>query len=74
MWEFVASMNDVRAGASVSAVDGLLYVIGGRRSYSDVTLAPTTHSSAECFDPRSGQWSYMKSMPTGRCETGVALI
>ena len=73
-WELVSPMRHVRAGAAVTVVDGLLYAIGGRKSYPDLTVAPTTHASVERYDPHTGQWSEIQAMPGGRCETGVAVI
>ena len=67
-------MRHVRAGAGVTVVDGMLYAIGGRKSYPDLTVAPTTHASVERYDPHTRQWSDITPMPAGRCETGIAVV
>ena len=66
-------MSVARAGACVAAVNGLLYVIGGRTS-NDVFVAPSTLSSVECYDPHTESWIDVGNMPTSRCEAGIAVL
>ena len=68
-----SSMSVARAGASVCAVNGLLYVIGGRTSSNEFT-APSTLDSVECLDPHTDTWVTMGPMPSSRCEAGVAVL
>ena len=63
-----------RAGAGVAAVNGFLYVIGGRSSPDTQFNAPPTLKSVECYDPHNDSWFEIGPMPTGRCEAGVAVV
>ena len=66
-------MCRARAGASVAAVNGLLYVIGGR-TYSSEFHAPATLSSVECYNPELDIWTELESMSTSKCEAGLAVL
>ena len=65
-------MSTPRAGASVAAINGLLYVIGGRTTNDEYT-APATLDSVECYDPHTDSWMELGAMPTSRCEAGVVV-
>ena len=66
-------MGCARAGSSVAAINGLLYVIGGRSS-SDEYSAPATLDTMQCYDPQTFSWIDVGTMMTGRCEAGVAVL
>lgn len=72
-WESVPTMSIPRAGASVAALDGFLYVIGGRTA-CDTFSVPTTVDSVECYDPHTMSWLHISPMPSGRCEAGIAIL
>ena len=57
-WRAVcADMNEFRFGASSIAVDHQLYVFGGA---DDVNKAHK--STAECYDPTSNEWNYIRAV------------
>lgn len=66
-------MGCSRAGASVAAVNGLVYVIGGRASCDEYT-APATLDTVECFDPQTASWIDVGTTLVSRCEAGVAVL
>ncbi len=72
-WTEVPAMSCPRAGACVAAINGLLYVIGGRTS-SDQFTAPSTLDTVECYDPQTDSWLQITAMPTSRCEAVVAVV
>ncbi len=69
----MSSLTQARAGAAVAGLSGYIYAIGGRTSSSDVS-APYTLDSVECYDPQTDSWFNVACMPTGRCESGVAVV
>ena len=72
-WVEVAPMAVARAGVSVSAVNGLLYAVGGRASSRDFS-APVTVDSVEIYDPHLDTWTEIGNMITSRCDGGVAVL
>uniref|UniRef100_A0A8C5KMB6 IAP promoted placental gene n=1 Tax=Jaculus jaculus TaxID=51337 RepID=A0A8C5KMB6_JACJA len=72
-WVEVASMKVPRAGMCVVAVNGLLYVSGGRSSSHDF-LAPGTLDSVEVYNPHTDTWTEIGNMITSRCEGGIAVL
>ncbi|KAJ8390418.1 hypothetical protein AAFF_G00108120 [Aldrovandia affinis] len=72
-WVEVAPMGVERAGVSVSAVNGLLYAVGGRASSRDFS-APVTVDSVEIYDPHLDTWTEIGNMITSRCDGGVAVL
>ncbi|XVE60427.1 hypothetical protein DITRI_Ditri05aG0127800 [Diplodiscus trichospermus] len=63
VWTEVASMSIGRAYCKTSILDNKLYVVGGV-SRGQGGLIPL--QSAEVFDPNSGTWSPVPSMPCSR--------
>lgn len=55
-----------RMSCGVAAVEGALYVVGGRSS--DKVL-----NSIERYDVQKGAWESMAAMPQGRSGCGVAI-
>lgn len=55
------SMRDVRSGFGAAVIDGRIYAAGG-----EVLELPNFYASntAEVFDPRTGEWSYVAPLPT----------
>lgn len=72
-WVEVASMSTARAGLSVSAVNGLLYAVGGRAASRDFS-APVTVDSVEIYDPHLDTWTEVGNMITSRCDGGLAVL
>lgn len=72
-WVEVASMSTARAGVSVSAVNGLLYAVGGRAASRDFS-APVTVDSVEIYDPHLDTWTEVGNMITSRCDGGLAVL
>lgn len=72
-WVEVAAMSTTRAGVSVSAVNGLLYAVGGRATTRDFS-APVTVDSVEIYDPHLDTWTEVGNMITSRCDGGLAVL
>lgn len=72
-WVEVAPMSTARAGVSVSAVNGLLYAVGGRAASRDFS-APVTVDSVEIYDPHLDTWTEVGNMITSRCDGGLAVL
>lgn len=72
-WVEVAPMSTARAGVSVSAVNGLLYAVGGRAASRDFS-APVTVDSVEIYDPHLDTWNEVGNMITSRCDGGLAVL
>lgn len=72
-WVEVAPMSSARAGVSVSAVNGLLYAVGGRATSRDFS-APVTVDSVEIYDPHLDTWTEVGNMITSRCDGGLAVL
>ncbi|KAG7263808.1 hypothetical protein CRUP_006576 [Coryphaenoides rupestris] len=72
-WVEVASMSTARAGVSVSAVNGLLYAVGGRATSRDFS-APVTVDSVEIYDPHLDTWTAVGNMIASRCDGGLAVL
>lgn len=66
-------MKTPRAGVCVIAVNGFLYVTGGRTASYD-TAAPVTSDSVEVYNPHTDSWIETANMITSRCEGGVAVL
>ncbi|MFC2116604.1 Kelch repeat-containing protein [Bacteroidota bacterium] len=68
-WLQLQDMPTGRWGSSAVAVDGKIYVIGGR-SASHVVL----YSSIEVYDPETDSWSTKAGMPTERYQLTTCLL
>ncbi len=62
-WELVANIGVPRAAAAVAAVDGKVYVIGGR-TYG-VLKTTAVENSVEVYDPAANTWTALAPKPTG---------
>ena len=72
-WTVIPALSTGRAGATATAVNGLLYVMGGRTANGQFS-APTTLETVECYDPQTDDWFYVEPMPTSRCEATVVVL
>lgn len=61
IWMRIASMNDKRAGFTVSVVDNRLYALGGVNAAGRL-------SSMECYSLEDDRWRYVASVQTGLCD------
>lgn len=66
-------MKVARAGVCVTAVNGLLYVTGGRTASYNLA-APVTSDSVEVYNPHMDTWTEIANMITSRCDGGVAVL
>ena len=62
-WELVANIGVARASAAVAAVDGKVYVIGGRAN--GVLKTTAVENSVEVYDPAANTWAALAPKPTG---------
>ena len=62
IWMRIASMNDKRAGFTVSVVDNRLYALGGVNAAGRL-------SSMECYSLEDDRWRYVASVQTVSFET-----
>jgi len=61
-WIKLPAMSTKRVGAaSVSASNGLIYILGGYSKHPDKPLA-----TGECFNPRTGEWRAISPMSRSR--------
>ena len=65
-WTTVTSMSQKRDNPGTAVVNQRLYVFGGRERTSAGIEINGTKNTAEVYDPVSGIWSPIASMPTGR--------
>ena len=76
-WRTGVPMTQPRAEGVAAAVDGKVYVIGGRVRASAEASHFNDHADtvlAEVFDPRTGRWSRIPDAPTARNSAASAVI
>jgi N-acetylneuraminic acid mutarotase len=66
VWSTAPSLQQARDNAGSAAIDGRLYVFGGRLRNANGTTPNGTLDSTEMYDPAFGTWSNRAPMPTGR--------
>ncbi|XP_077292571.1 kelch-like protein 12 isoform X2 [Arctopsyche grandis] len=59
-WSDCPPMNEKRRSFGMTAVGGCIYAVGGLNDDGK------TLSTVEKFDPKTGLWSFVKDMPSGR--------
>jgi RNA polymerase sigma factor (sigma-70 family) len=71
-WEQKADMPTPRAGAAAAVVNEKVYIIGGHRPFTPLTLSPGI-PTVEVYDPATDTWEKRMDMPTARTvlSTGV---
>jgi len=69
-WDELTPLPFQASHAAVTAMGGLLYVIGGLSG--NVHLGP--HREAVVYDPASGEWAELPSLPNPRGSMGVAAV
>jgi N-acetylneuraminic acid mutarotase len=65
-WSSSPAMSTRRDNAGSALLDGKLYVFGGRTRNADGSTPADVLNTAEVFDPATGAWAPIASMPTGR--------
>lgn len=66
-WQAVGKMPEVRQGAAIAAVNGLIYVISGKiASYVEATPSDQITEHVVCFDPETKAWTRVQDIPTAR--------
>jgi N-acetylneuraminic acid mutarotase len=65
-WSTAPSMSVRRDNPGSAALDGRLYVFGGRTRDADGTEVDGTLTSVEMYDPGTETWTGRAPMPTGR--------
>jgi N-acetylneuraminic acid mutarotase len=70
-WTTVAPMLTGRTDVGCAAVDGRLYVVGGRRPSDNGFLFL---DGVEAYNPTNNSWTTRASMPTGRCTVAVGVV
>jgi kelch-like protein 10 len=58
-WSTIADMNVEHSGASATALNGKVYIVGGSSDHG-------TLRSAEVYDPLTNQWTLISDMRIGR--------
>ena len=66
-WEDCESMNEMRFGPGIAALDGKLFVVGGQCGNS-------ISQTVEVFDPHQGTWTYTTPMIKRRCKPGCTSV
>lgn len=74
-WILVPSMRRHRCNASITVLNGLIYVIGGLHLRLSRTASRIfTLKSAERYDPETKRWRYIASMHEPRCMASCTLL
>jgi N-acetylneuraminic acid mutarotase len=73
-WSAGVPMYTPRDNPGSAAIDGKIYVFGGRHKLADGSVLDGTLRSVEMFDPATGAWTTRKDMPTGRRTMVVGVI
>jgi len=66
-WNTKTPMSQARFGHGVVAVEGKIYAIGGRLSYTGLV------GTNECYDPKTDTWVTLEPMPTARSGFAIAV-
>ena len=74
-WATKASMHFSRTGAGAAAVNGIVYVMGGKQRYNitDNGFSYKSINAAEAYNPATDAWTVKAPMPTSRDSFGVAV-
>jgi N-acetylneuraminic acid mutarotase len=73
-WSAAAALPTRRDNPGAAAVDGKLYVFGGRTREANGTEINGTLQVVEMYDPATNTWSPRAPMPTGRRTMGVGTL
>lgn len=78
VWSYVVPMKEKRASPSVTAIDGMLYAIGGHRVLSYTQRADTPDyisiSTVERYNSRTKTWEFQSNLPFSRSQAGIVAI
>jgi glucose/arabinose dehydrogenase/N-acetylneuraminic acid mutarotase len=73
-WSSGAAMGTRRDNPGSAAIGGKLYIFGGRTRNADGSTPNGTLNTAEVYDPATGAWAPITSMPTGRRTFAVGVV
>lgn len=62
-WAELTPMKEPRGRFDVAVVKGKVYAVGGSNGTTEL-------STVEMYDPETGKWSRISSLPLARCNTG----
>jgi N-acetylneuraminic acid mutarotase len=71
-WTSKALMQVARSGLGVAAVNGKIYAIGGDGRSGKWPYVGSFVGTNEEYDPETDTWVFKASMPTPRCDFGIA--
>jgi len=72
-WTTEKPMPRARESAAAAVLNDRVYIISGKTaSYAEKTTASTISAEVDCFDPASGSWSSVRSIPHPR--TGARAV
>lgn len=74
-WTTKASIHTARDGAGATAVNGIIYVIGGTHKYfaSDTEFFYVTINATEAYNPATDTWTEKAPMLTSKGDFGTAV-
>lgn len=73
-WQAIGTMPEARQGATVAAVNGVIYVISGKiASYVEATTSEQITDHVYSFDPKMKAWTRVQDIPTGRVGAKVVV-
>jgi hypothetical protein len=67
-------MPTAREELSTTAVDGIIYAIGGNGAYSGMDITNALHSTVEAYDPATDTWIEKPDMPTPRAGLSASTV
>jgi len=75
-WFHIAQLSDKRSASCTTAVNGLIYLIGGQKSMDRFSSysTPITLDTIECYNPKSDIWSKLPYMPEDRCKAAAVVL
>ena len=71
MWQRLADMPTVRAGAKTAVVDGKIYVMGGYAGKDNQGVNFKFLKAVEMYDPQTDTWVRKQDLPIPRIQFGV---
>ena len=74
-WEVRGTRTTDRYRTAAAAIDGIIYIIGGRTDCCPWDPVPSSPvGTLESFDPSTGNWATLSPMPTPRHDFAVGVV
>jgi hypothetical protein len=73
-WTPIASMADIREMFAAAAMDGFLYVVGGREQNDNNDVPVVVKRSCERYNPATNTWSRIADLPEERYGLALACL